>query len=663
MKKLSNNLEQNAINCLKMLSVEAVNKANSGHPGIAIGAAPLIYTLFNKHINNFVDDLNWINRDRFILSAGHGSALLYSILHLAGFPLTIKDLKQFRQVGSKTPGHPENILTKGVESVTGPLGQGVGVLVGIALAESILSKKFNEDNFNIIDNYTYGIVSDGDLQEGISYEVTSLAGHWKLNKLIVLYDSNDVQLDGFTNTSFSDSIKKRFESLNWNYLKVDNGNDINSINDAIIQAKKSKDKPTIIEIKTIIGQGTTNQGTNKVHGAPIGDDIKILRKNLNWNRESFSVPNEVYKIFKDNFFERSKNSYNRWQENLNKYKLKYPDKFKLLNKIIKNDKSVDFSNIALEETKEEATRVSSGKIITQLAKDNFHLIGGSADLASSTKVIGGDGFYSYSNRCGRNISYGVREFGMAAINNGLGLYGGIIPFCGEFFIFADYLKPALRLCSLMELQSIYIFTHDSILLGEDGPTHQPVEQLAMFRAQPNVNVFRPADYKETLGVYKYILTNEKSFKTPSALVLSRQNLPQLKNTKVESIAKGGYIVKRGENSKITIIATGSELHIALKLQEELKLLNKIEVNVVSMVSFEVFDRQNKNYKEEIIPKNHRKISIEFQSTFGWHKYVGNEGLTIGYDNFGHSGKAEDILKHIKLDYQNIYLKIINFLKK
>ncbi len=649
-----------SISCMRILSCEMINKATSGHPGICLGISPMLYVLFKNHIKLNVKDSKWYNRDRFVLSAGHGSAILYVLLHLIGYDISINDLKQFRQIDSITPGHPEVGLTDGVEAITGPLGQGIGVAVGMALAQSIKAARFNESNYNIVDNYTFAITSDGDLQEGCSYEAISLAGHWKLNKLILMYDSNDIQLDSKVKDVRTENIKKRFESSNWNYILVKNGNNEKEINEAILKAKKSNNKPTIIEIKTTIGFGSSKQGTTEIHGTPIMDDISQLKKNLNWKHDKdFFVPNEVYEDF-SSIPKNGEIEYKKWKEILKLYSKKYPEKYKQYKTEINNEFNIKINDFINDlPTQPEATRISSGKIMNKLTIKYKQLIGGSADLSSSTKILGADGTYQFDNKKGRNILYGVREFAMATINNGITLYGGTLAFSSGFFVFSDYMKPAIRLASMMQMKQLYLFTHDSILVGEDGPTHQPIEQLAIFRAQPNINVFRPADFKETLGAYIYALN--KSPMTPTMIILSRQSVSQLDETKIQMVSKGAYILHESFNSKITIISTGSEVEIAMKVQKILSN-NNISVNVVSMISQEIFDIQSENYKNQVLPKKHFKISIEFASSFGWQKYT-NNGLNFSIDNFGYSAKYNDIVKKCKMSVINIAKQIIEFLNK
>lgn len=652
-----------SINTIRMLGIDAINKAKSGHPGIVLGAAPMAYTLFTNHltINPEVD--KWINRDRFILSAGHGSALYYSLLHLSGFKITIDGLKKFRSCGSITPGHPESDITTGVDATTGPLGQGLAMSVGQALAQTHLASKYNKPDFNLIDHYTYVICGDGDLQEGVAQEAISLAGHWKLNKLIVLFDSNDVQLDDDVKVAQSEDIKGKFIAANWNYLKVEDGNDITAINNAINQAKTSNDKPSLIEIKTIIGFGTTKQGTSSVHGAPIGNDTDNLKRNLNWEHPEFHVPNEVYEDFNENVKQRGIEQYNKWVELFKQYEVKYPTEAKQLNLAIHGNfriKKEDFTDLLtnINNINAEATRISSGKIVDRISQLQPNWIGGSADLSGSTKAKGAEGTYQATNRLGRNIAYGVREFAMSAINNGIYLHGGLLPFTSGFFVFADYMKAAMRLSSLMQLPIIYILSHDSIAVGEDGPTHQPVEQIAMLRSQPNLKVYRPCDFKETLGSYIQAL-NEKH--TPSVILISRQDLPQLSTTSIENVEKGAYIINQQDNAKLCLIATGSEVSLALKVQEKLNE-KKINSKVVSMVCQENFDSQTKQYQQQVLcDHNLKKVSIEVATTFGWTKYTGNDGLNIGLDSFGMSGKYEDVYNYFGFNEEVIANKIFNFL--
>ena len=653
--------DQLAVNAIRCLSLAQIEKANSGHPGLPMGASPMAYVLFNKILKANPKNENWFDRDRFVLSAGHGSAMLYSLLHLSGYDLSIDDLKQFRQKGSKTPGHPEYSHTKGVEVTTGPLGQGIGQAVGLAIAEKHMQALYNKDDLKIIDHYTYALCGDGDLMEGVSYEAMSLAGHLNLNKLIVLYDSNDICLDGNLSSSFSENVEKRVKAQNWNYLKVEDGNNLEEIYKAIKKAKENQNGPTLIEVKTIIGYGSKNQGTNKVHGAPIGeDDFSLAKKNYGWEFEDFIVPDEVYKTFEDGILKNGKKENEKWDEILKNYEEKYPEDYKELmiginrklpKDFMKDVKKYDSSMKAL------ATRASSGEIIQDLSKITRNFWGGSADLFSSNKTdIKDEKSFSDENSCGRNIFYGVREFAMAAIGNGIIAHGGSFHHVSTFFVFADYLKAAIRLSALSGHALTYVFTHDSIAVGEDGPTHEPIEQLAMLRTIPNTIVIRPADANETRLAWKIALESQN---TPVILSLTRQNLPNLKQTEnLQDINRGAYVIKDCENPELILIATGSEVSLALEVSKKLEEENK-KVKVVSMPSMELFRMQKDSYKEEILPKNVKKVSIEMASTFGWSEFTGDDGLNIGIDRFGISGKGEEVQEELGFCVEKIKEKITN----
>ena len=649
-----------SINTVRMLGIEAVNKANSGHPGIVLGAAPMAYTLFTKHLRVNPEVDKWINRDRFILSAGHGSALLYSLLHLSGFNITIDDLKNFRHLGSITPGHPESYLTPGVDVTTGPLGQGIAMAVGQAVAETHLSARYNKPNYNLFDHYTYVICGDGDLQEGVAQEAISLAGHWKLNKLIVLFDSNDVQLDNMVSVAQSENIADRFKAAQWNYLLVKDGNDTAAINKAIEQAKTS-DKPTLIEVKTVIGFGATKQGTPAVHGSPLGTDIETVKKVLAWTEKDFYVPGEVYEDFETNVKERGIKEYDRWISLYEKYLQEFPDLGKELERAVHGNfaiKAQDF--LDLVPSKPQATRVSSGKIVDRISELLPNWMGGSADLTGSTKAKGVDGNYQFDNRLGRNIAYGVREFAMGAINNGIYTHGGILPFAGGFLVFADYMKPAIRLSSLMEIPVVYVLSHDSIAVGEDGPTHQPIEQLAMLRSQPNLNVFRPCDFKETLGSYLEALQQKHA---PSAILITRQDLPELETTSVQDVSKGAYKVFGADhNNDVNILATGSEVSLAINVAKKLTEKN-ISAKVISMPCWELFAKQPVDYQTTLLEKKALKVSLELGTTFGWERYTGNDGINIGIDTFGQSGNFHSVLEYFNFNVEHISNKIIKKLGK
>ena len=653
--------DQLAVNAIRCLSLAQIEKANSGHPGLPMGASPMAYVLFNKILKTNPKNENWFDRDRFVLSAGHGSAMLYSLLHLSGYDLSIDDLKQFRQKGSKTPGHPEYSHTKGVEVTTGPLGQGIGQAVGLAIAEKHMQALYNKDDLKIIDHYTYALCGDGELMEGVSYEAMSLAGHLNLNKLIVLYDSNDICLDGNLSSSFSENVEKRVKAQNWNYLKVEDGNNLEEIYKAIKKAKENQNGPTLIEVKTIIGYGSKNQGTNKVHGAPIGDDdFSLAKKNYGWEFEDFIVPDEVYKTFEDGILKNGKEENEKWDEILKNYEEKYPKDYKELmiginrklpKDFMKDVKKYDSSMKAL------ATRASSGEIIQDLSKITRNFWGGSADLFSSNKTdIKDEKSFRDENSCGRNIFYGVREFAMAAIGNGIIAHGGSFHHVSTFFVFADYLKAAIRLSALSGHALTYVFTHDSIAVGEDGPTHEPIEQLAMLRTIPNTIVIRPADANETRLAWKIALESQN---TPVILSLTRQNLPNLKQTEnLQDINRGAYVIKDCENPELILIATGSEVSLALEVSKKLEEENK-KVKVVSMPSMELFRMQEDSYKEEILPKNVKKVSIEMASTFGWSEFTGDDGLNIGIDRFGISGKGEEVQEELGFCVEKIKEKITN----
>ncbi|AKU79741.1 transketolase [Spiroplasma turonicum] len=656
-------MNKDNLNAIRILGIEAINKANSGHPGIVLDAAPMCYALFVNQMIINPKNPKWINRDRFILSAGHGSALLYSILHLSGFNVSINDLKNFRQIGSITPGHPEFGITDGVEATTGPLGQGFAMGVGMALAESHLSEKYNKDNFKIIDHYTYVLCGDGDLQEGVCQEAISFAGRYKLNKLIVLHDSNDIQLDAKVSEAQSENMIKKFEAANWNTIRVNDGEDIDAINEAINEAKK-QDKPTYIEVKTIIGFASTNQGTTKVHGAPLGNDIQNVKDKLNWKYNSFEIPQSIYDFYETNVSKKGQKCNDDWNDLFAKYKLEYPDLANELEMYINKNWKINIDELfSLNKNTTQATRVSSGETFNYISSKIKAFIGGSADLSESTKIKGPDGNYDYNNKLGRNIMYGVREFAMSAINNGIALHGGLYPIESGFFVFSDYMKPAIRLSALMGIQKLMVFTHDSIAVGEDGPTHQPIEQLAMLRSIPNISVYRPCDMTETIASYYDAICNNKN--KPSIILATRQNLEELKHKDisrvVEDVNRGAYVLEEDTNSTITLIATGSEVSLALKVKEILNNNNK-KVKLISMVNMNLFLKQDKEYIESIIDTKTKRYSIELSSTFGWHKFLGDDGFAFGIDTFGHSAPFNHVLDHINFDPITIANKILDMNK-
>lgn len=660
-----NEKDQLAIDTIRALSIDAIEEANSGHPGLPMGAAPMAYTLWTRHLNFNPQSKDYFNRDRFVLSAGHGSALLYSLLHVSG-SLELEELKQFRQWGSKTPGHPEFRHTDGVEVTTGPLGQGFAMSVGMALAEDHLAGKFNKDDFNIVDHYTYVLASDGDLMEGISHEAASFAGHNQLDKLIVLYDSNDISLDGELNKAFSEDVKKRFESYGWNHILVKDGNDLDAIDKAITKAK-SQNGPTMIEVKTIIGYGAPNvSGTNGVHGAPLGsDERKLTFEAYGLDPEKrFNVPEEVYEIFQTTMLKRANEHEDAWKALLENYSKQYPelaDEFKLAisGKLPKNHRD---ELPRFDSDHNAATRADSGEVIQALSKSVPSFFGGSADLAGSNKSNVKEATdYDRNTPEGKNIWFGVREFAMGAAVNGMAAHGGLHPYGATFFVFSDYLKPALRLSAIMGLNSTFIFTHDSIAVGEDGPTHEPIEQLAGLRSIPNMNVIRPADGNETRVAWEVALESEQ---TPTSLVLTRQNLPYLdvdEETVEQGVRKGAYVVFETETKpEYLLLATGSEVSLAIEAAKDLDKQGK-GVRVVSMPNWFAFEQQSEEYKESVIPKEiTKRVAIEMASPLGWHKYVGTEGKVIGIDQFGASAPGDLVVEKYGFTKENVLNQIRTF---
>ena len=656
-------MSQKSVNAIKVLGVDAINKAKSGHPGVVMGAAPMAYSLFTKHLRVNPKKTDWINRDRFVLSAGHGSMLLYSLLHLSGFEdVSLEEVKNFRQWGSKTPGHPEFGHTKGIDATTGPLGQGISTAVGMALAERYLAAKYNKEGYDLFDHYTYVICGDGDIMEGVASEASSFAAVQKLNKLVVLYDSNDICLDGETKDAFSENVRARYEAYGWNTILVEDGANVDTVSAAIEQAKKS-DKPTLIEVKTIIGAGSPNrQGTNGVHGAPLGDEeTALFRKEIGWENEPFDIPADVYADFKVNVAERGENEYAKWEKLYADYKVKYPELAKELEEALTREdikhlskESFSFKNVG----EAQATRNSSQDAINSVAAVLPTFFGGSADLSHSNMTfIKGDGLQDDEHRTERNVQFGVREFAMATVLNGLTLHGGVRVFGGTFFVFSDYLKAALRLSALQNLPVTYVFTHDSIAVGEDGPTHEPIEHLASLRTIPNTYVFRPADATEAQAAwYLSQKTNDK----PTSIVLTRQNLPILENSSFEKVAKGAYVVyETAEEFDTILIATGSEVALAIDVARELEK-DGSKVRVVSMPSVELFEEQSKEYKEELLPLNvRRRVSLEMGNSALWYKYVGLDGLAIGIDKFGASAPANKVIEEYGFTVEAVVEKIKN----
>ena len=656
-----NQIDSLAIASIRTLSIDAIEKANSGHPGLPMGAAPMAYTLWSRYMNHNPKNPNWFNRDRFVLSAGHGSALLYSLLHLSGYDLSLDDLKEFRQWGSKTPGHPEYRHTAGVEATTGPLGQGIAMGVGMAMAERHLAEVYNKDNYPIVDHYTYSLCGDGDLMEGVSAEAASLAGHLKLGRLVVLYDSNDISLDGDLNQSFSESVENRFKAYGWQYLRVEDGNDLNEISKAIEESKQDSLRPTLIEVRTVIGYGSPNKaGKSASHGAPLGaEEIKLTKEAYNWTfEEDFHVPAEVYDHFNKVIVENGQNKEKEWTELLTQYKNEFPELGKQFESAIRNELPEGWSKDlpVYEEGKSLASRASSGESLNAIAKNLPTLFGGSADLAGSNKtLIKGTSDFLPGSYDGRNIWFGVREFAMGAALNGMALHGGVKVFGGTFFVFSDYLRPAIRLAALMNLPVTYVFTHDSIAVGEDGPTHEPIEQLAALRAMPNLSIIRPADGNETAAAWKLAI---ESTDKPTALILTRQDLPTLKGTvdvAYDGVSKGAYVVSPSnqENADVLLLATGSEVNLAVEAQKVLEG-EGIHASVVSMPSWDRFEAQSKEYKESVIPKTVKKrLAIEMGSSLGWHRYAGDEGEVLAIDQFGASAPANKVLAEYGFTVENV----------
>lgn len=653
-------IDQLGVNTIRTLSIEAIQKANSGHPGLPMGAAPMAYALWTKHLNvNPATSLNWPNRDRFILSAGHGSAMLYSLLHLAGYQVTIDDLKNFRQWESKTPGHPEYQHTDGVEATSGPLGQGISTSVGMAMAEAHLAATYNRDSFNVMDHYTYALCGDGDLMEGVSAEASSMAGHMKLGKLIVLYDSNDISLDGPTSKAFTENVGARYEAYGWQHILVKDGNDLEAISKAIDEAKAETEKPSLIEIKTVIGFGSPKEGTSAVHGAPIGKDgIDAAKAVYGWEYPDFTVPEEVAKRFKEEINDKGAKTEAKWDAMFANYEKAHPELAKQFKAAFAGELPANWEEAlpVYEEGTAQASRVSSKDAIQAIAKAVPNVWGGSADLSGSNNTtIADEKEFQPGSYEGRNIWFGVREFAMASAMNGIHLHGGTRVYGGTFFVFTDYLRPAVRMSAIQNLPVIYVLTHDSVAVGEDGPTHEPIEQLASVRCMPNVQVIRPADGNETSAAWIQALeTTDK----PTILVLSRQNLPVLPNSKEmakEGVSKGGYVISKAESDtpEGILIATGSEVNLAVQAQKELKAQGK-DVSVVSLPSFDLFEAQDEAYKESVLPKAvTKRVAIEAASPFGWERYIGSEGKMIGIDHFGASAPGDFVLEQFGFTVDNV----------
>lgn len=660
------NIEQKSVNAIRVLAADTVQKANSGHPGMPLGSAAMAYELWANHLTHNPKNPKWVNRDRFILSAGHASSLLYSLLHLFGYGLTIEDMKNFRQDNSLTPGHPEYGHTVGVEATTGPLGAGMGMAVGMAMAQAHMAATFNTEDYNVIDHYTFVLGGDGCMEEGISSEAFSLAGTLGLSKLIVLYDSNNITIEGNTDLAFTEDVNKRMEAFGFQTLTVEDGNNLEEISKAIELAKSEKTKPSFITVKTKIAFGCpAKEGSESSHGSPLGEEnVKALRDNLGWEeQEAFVIPQDVY----DNFAQKAKKGQeaeDNWNKLFKAYCEKYPEKKALWDKyfaVIDDEKLLNCDEFWSYEDKPQATRSLSGNMINRLAKIMPNFWGGSADLGPSNKtVIKDGGSFSKNNYLGRNIHCGVREFAMAAIANGITLYGGTKTFVGTFFVFSDYLKPMARLAALMKIPVTYVLTHDSIGVGEDGPTHEPIEQLAMLRAMPNINVFRPADAIETAAAWYSAITSKN---TPTVLALSRQNLPQIEGSSKEAL-KGGYIIAESIKAKpdAIIIASGSEVSLAVDAKKEL-MEKGFDIRVVSMPCMDIFEQQSDEYKEKILPQTvEKRLVVEAGSSICWGKYLGFKGKSVTIDTFGASAPANVLFKKYGFTVENVVNKALSMLK-
>ncbi|MFD1678129.1 transketolase [Alicyclobacillus fodiniaquatilis] len=673
MSALKQSIDEKAVNTIRMLAVDAVEKAQVGHPGMPMGAAPMGYVLWTRHMKHNANNPNWFNRDRFVLSAGHGSMLLYSLLHLSGYGVSLDDIKEFRQFGSLTPGHPEVGHTPGVDATTGPLGQGFAMAVGMALAEAHLAKTYNRDAYAIVDHHTYAICGDGDLMEGVSSEAASLAGHLRLGKLIVLYDSNDITLDGALHISSSEDIRLRFEAYGWQYIRVSDQTDLNEISEAIAVAKANPAQPTIIEVKTTIGYGSPNKagrgGHGGTHGTPLGkDEVVLTKKALGWPvQPDFFIPEDVRLHFQT-LMSSGVKANEAWDGLLDSYAQKYPALSQQLMAAMNGELPEDWAKdmrVFCESDGAFSTRKASGLALNSVARHVPTLIGGSADLASSTFThLDGLGTFSLLDYTGRNVYFGVREFAMGAAVNGMTLHGGVKAYGGTFFAFSDYLRPAIRLSAIMNIPSIFVFTHDSIAVGEDGPTHQPVEQLLSLRAIPNVTVIRPADANETMGAWRYAIANTGG---PVCLVLSRQNLPVLPRTEsvaLDDVMRGAYVLAEAKQGapQAVVIATGSEVHLALAAQQVLAD-EGIHVRVVSMPSWELFEMQPESYKNRVIPKVLKaRLAVEMGRSLGWERYVGEHGDVMGIDEFGISGQAQMVTAHYGFTTDHIVQRLKALMK-
>ncbi|WP_400162814.1 transketolase [Brevibacillus sp. TJ4] len=662
-------VDQLSVNTIRTLAIDAIEKANSGHPGMPMGAAPMAHVLWSRFLKVNPANPSWIDRDRFVLSAGHGSMLLYSMLHLMKYDVSLEDLHNFRQWGSKTPGHPEFGHTPGVDATTGPLGQGIAMAVGMAMAEKHLAATYNRDQFNLIDHYTYVICGDGDLMEGVSSEASSLAAHLKLGKMIVLYDSNDISLDGELSRSFSENVAQRYQAYGWQYLRVEDGNDLAAIEKAIAEAKQDLERPTLIEVKTVIGYGSPNKGgSNASHGAPLGkEEVKLTKQSYQWDQEAeFHVPAEVTELY-NGLAQAGQKAEAAWSETFAAYAKAYPELAEQFKAAVEGKLPAGWEQQlpTYEAGAKLATRVASGNAINALAKSIPFFLGGSADLAHSNNTVikeGGD--FLPGNYAGRNIWFGVREFAMGAALNGMLLHGGVKAYGGTFLVFSDYLRPAIRLSALMKQPVVYVFTHDSIAVGEDGPTHEPIEQLASLRAMPGLTILRPADAVETNEAWKYAVSRTDE---PVVLVLTRQNLPVLSETlekAADGVAKGGYVLADAPSGKpqLILIATGSEVSLVMQAREAL-LARGIETRVVSMPSWNLFERQPQSYRDGVLPADVKaRLAVEMGSPLGWERYTGDGGKVLGINQFGASAPGDRIIKEYGFTVENVVAEAEKLLK-
>ncbi|MEM3398283.1 MAG: transketolase [Nitrososphaerota archaeon] len=652
-------MDELVINTIRFLSADQVESAKSGHPGMPLGASHIAYIIFDRFLKFNPKNPKWIDRDRFVLSAGHASAMLYSLLFVNGYDVTIEDLRRFRRLDSITPGHPENTLTPGVEVTSGPLGQGFGNSVGMAIAEKYLSSYFNKDGFNIIDHYTYVLASDGDLMEGVSSEAAALAGHFKISKLIVVWDNNKVTIDGPTSLAWSENVVERFDALGWYVQDIEDGYNLSKIENAIRNAREQKDKPSFIAVRTHIAYGSRLQDDSRAHGAPLGKEIvDEMKKKLSWSLEEFYVPEEVWK-YREEKIKLGLRREAEWRKLFEKYNEKYPELAELLLRSFNRDWGEEYKKHLPVFSEGMATRAASGKVLNAIAKYIPTMVGGSADLFESTSTyLQGLGDFQADNPLGRNIHYGVREHAMGAIMNGMVYHGGILPYGGTFLVFSDYMRPAIRLAAMADLQVIYVFSHDSVWVGEDGPTHQPVEQLSSLRLIPNLWVIRPCDPNEVSVAWEIAIERKDG---PTAIILTRQKVPVLDRSKyppADSIRKGAYILAdSGNEPDLLILASGSEVHIALEVKKILEEKG-VKTRVVNMASFELFELQNEDYRRRVVPRSIARVAIEAGRGLCWYRYVGEDGLVISIERFGKSAPYQDLMVDFGFTSEKISEKIL-----